>query len=232
MECRLTICENVPEERDYILSLAKAWGRARGHLVHTTAYASAEAFLFQDPSAQEADLLLLDIEMGEMDGVTLARLVREKNELVQIVFITGYTDYIAEGYEVQALHYLLKPVDEGKLFSVLDRAADRLRRNERILTLKTADGTVRVLLHEISYIEVLSNYVTVHAKEALRVKRTLGEIERELDERFFRVGRSFIVNLTMIHRVTRQEIHLSTGAVIPLPRGQYEAVNRALIERM
>ena len=148
------------------------------------------------------------------------------------MFITGYTDYIAEGYEVQALHYLVKPVGKEKLFSVLDRAAEKLRKNERILTLKSAEGTVLVPLYEICYIEVTANYVTIHAKEDVTVKRSLVQIEQELDERFFRIGRSHIVNLTMIRKITKTEVHLSTGAVLPLPRAQYDTLNRALIERM
>lgn len=64
--------------------------------------------------------------MGAMDGVTMARRLRRENETVRIVFITGYSDYISGGYEVAALHLLVKPVKEGKLFSVLDRAAERV----------------------------------------------------------------------------------------------------------
>lgn len=82
--------------------------------------------------------------MGGMDGVTMARKVRQADDAVQIIFITGYSDYIAEGYEVEALHYLMKPVDEGKLFSVLGRAAEKLRKNERALTLDLGDETVRL----------------------------------------------------------------------------------------
>ena len=85
-------------------------------------------------------ILLLDIEMGGMDGVTMARKVRQADDAVQIIFITGYSDYIAEGYEVEALNYLMKPVDEEKLFSVLGRAAEKLRKNERTLTLDLGGG--------------------------------------------------------------------------------------------
>ena len=232
MKYKLAIADDRASDAAYIRMLADAWAAKSGAMAEIRLFDSAEAFLFCYASEKDFDILLLDIEMGGMDGVTMARQVRRDNESVQIVFITGYTDYIAEGYEVQALHYLVKPVDEGKLFSVLDRAAEKLRKNERFLTLKSAEGTERVPFYEIRYIEVLANYVTVHAKTDVTVKRTLGEIEKKLDERFFRIGRSFIVNLTMIRKVTKKEVYLSSGAVIPLPRGQYEALNQALIERV
>lgn len=232
MQYKIAVIDDRASDAAYIRSLAEAWAAGSGAKAEIRLFDSAEAFLFCFETEKDFDILLLDIEMGGMDGVTMARNVRRVSESVQIVFITGYTEYIAEGYEVQALHYLVKPVDEGKLFSVLDRAADKLRKNERYLTLKSAEGTVRVPLYEIRYIEVMGNYVTVHAKEDITVKRTLAQIEKELDERFFRIGRSFIVNLTGVRKVTRTEVHLSSGAAVPLPRAQYEALNRALIERV
>lgn len=89
-------------------------------------------FFFCYAEDKSFDLLLLDVEMPGTDGVTLAKTVRQENEAVQIVFITGYSDYIAEGYDVAALHYLVKPVSREKLFAVLDRAWEKHRRNARV----------------------------------------------------------------------------------------------------
>ena len=88
---------------------------------------------------------------------------------------------------------------------------------------------VRIPFYDIRYLDVHQNYVTVHSKEAYTVKRTLGDFEKELDDRFCRVGRSLIVNLKFIRRVTRTEVRLSDGTVLPLPRGAYEPLNRAII---
>lgn len=170
--------------------------------------------------------------MPGLNGVELAKRIRQKNKALQIVFITGYTDYIAEGYDVSALHYLVKPVSREKLFTVLDRAAERLHSAERTLLLELPGETVRVPLHEIDYLEVRQNYVTVHAGETYTVKKTLGAMERALDDRFFRAERSFILNLSRVRRVTKKEVLLASGACIPLPRGAYEPLNRAIIQKM
>ena len=159
----------------------------------------------------------------------MAKRVRRDNEAVQIVFITGYSDYISEGYEVAALHYLMKPVNREKLLSVLDRAMEKRRQQERCLILECAGELVRIPFYEIRYLDVRQNYVTVHTKDDHTVKRTLGDLEKELDNRFFRVGRSMIVNLSFIQRVTKTEVRLSDGTVLPLPRGAYEPLNRAII---
>ena len=191
-------------------------------------YQNGSALLAREPY----DILLLDIEMGDMDGVTMAKHLRKDNDTVQIVFITGYSDYIAEGYEVAALHYLTKPVDGDKLFQVLTRAVGRLRRNEPTLTLELPGEVVRVPLSKIRYVDVLHNYVTVHADRDYNLKRPLGELEQELGGQFYRIGRSCVVNLNFVSRVTRTSVELSGGGSLPLPRGQYEGLNRAIIERI
>lgn len=229
MNYNIAVCDDSAVDRDYISALVKDWGTAKGHKVHISSFPSAESFLFHYSEESDYDILLLDIEMGRMDGVTMAKNLRKDNNTVQIVFITGYSDYIAEGYEVAALHYLMKPVREDKLFSVLDRASEKITKNERVLNLESGREMVRLPVYQIRYAEVSGNYVTIHASKCHTVKMTLGELERELDERFYRVGRSVIVNLTQISRVTKTEIRLADGTSVPLPRGAYEGVNRAII---
>ncbi len=228
MDYRIAICDDRQEDREYVRQLTARWAQQRGNQVEMTEFCSAEQFLFSCPQP-DFDLLLLDIEMGEMDGVSLAKQVRRTNELMQIVFITGYSDYITEGYEVAALHYLMKPVKEEKLFVVLDRAVERLHKNTKVLTLETAEEMVRVPLYQVSALEVQRNYVTVHARQDYTVKKSLSELMEQLDERFFRVGRSAVVNLNDISRVTRSDIYLTDGRSIPLPRGAYDKLNRAII---
>ncbi len=230
MAYRMAICDDSAADAAFVEKMLKQWGKLRNTDVCPEVFSSAEQFLFRYEEDKLWDILLLDIEMGPMDGVTMAKKVRRENETVQIVFITGYSDYIAEGYEVAALHYLMKPVSREKLFGVLDRAAERCRQNERCLNLEAGGEMVRIPFYEIRYLDVQLNYVTVHAKKDHTVKRTLGEFEKELDSRFTRVGRSMILNLKYIQRVTRTEVHLSDGTVLPLPRGAYEPLNRAIIQ--
>lgn len=229
MNCKIAICDDSSADRQYLSTLADRWAADRGHVIQTAFFSSAEEFLFHYAEEKDYDILLLDIEMGAMDGVTMARTLRRDNETVQIIFVTGYSDYIAEGYDVAALHYLMKPVREDKLFSVLDRAAEKLSRNETVLNFEAGGEMVRVPIYQIRYADVSGNYVTIHAAGEVTVKMTLGELEGQLDRRFYRAGRSVIVNLTMISRVTKTEILLSDGTAVPLPRGAYEGVNRAII---
>ena len=130
---------------------------------------------------------------------------------------------------MEALHYLVKPVDPSKLRSVLTRAVGKLTKNEKALTLDSGGETVRVPVYEIRCAEVRGNYVTLHARSDITVKMTLGELMDMLDDRFYRVSRWAMVNLTRVSRVSRNEVTLTDGSVIPLPRGAWEGINRAII---
>ncbi|MBQ7889757.1 MAG: response regulator transcription factor [Erysipelotrichaceae bacterium] len=229
MNFKIAICDDSDVDRQYVLNMVDRWAKNSGHVVHTDTFTSAENFLFHYSEESDYDILLLDIEMGDMDGVTMAKQLRRDNDTVQIVFITGYSDYIAEGYEVAALHYLMKPVKEEKLCSVLDRAAEKLAKNEKVLVFEVSGEMIRVPIYQIRFVSVFGNYVTIHASTEVTVKKTLSELEKQLDDRFYRVGRSAIVNLTQIARVTKTEIKLNDGTTIALPRGSYEGVNRAII---
>ena len=229
MTYRIAICDDEQSQIEYLTSIVSEWSAENGHICEIRFFPSGEAFLFAYENDNAYDILLLDIEMKHITGVDLAKSIRKKDQTVQIIFITGYSEYISEGYEVAALHYLMKPVSQQKLFTVLDRAAEKIKQNEKCLNLPLSGEMVRVPLHEIKYLDVHQNYVTVHGKADYTVKRTLGEFEDLLDARFTRVGRAMIVNLTYIRRVTKTDVYLSDGTVLPLPRGAYEPLNRAII---
>ena len=229
MKLKIAICDDEQKQIEYLSGVVSAWANKNRHVAELKTYSSAKSFLFDYSEEKDFDILLLDIEMPGMTGVELAKAVRKENSTVQIVFITGYYEYFSDGFDVSALHYLMKPVNEQKLYAVLDRACEKLIQNERCLNLTLSGEMVRIPLHEVKYLNVHQNYVTVHAKGEYTVKRTLGEFEKLLDDRFTRVGRAMIVNLTYISRVTKTDVYLSDGTVLPLPRGAYEPLNRAII---
>lgn len=231
MNYKVAICDDRQEDIDYVSKVVKSWAATSGYMITVNTFRSAEAFLFHYDVENNYDILLLDIEMGRMNGVELAKKVRRGNREIQIVFISGYNDYIADGYDVEALHYILKPVNADKLNKVLDRACERLKKNEAALIFDLPDGMVRILFYEIRYIEVRANYVTIHAKEEISVKTTLSSIAGKLDDGFFKISRSYIVNMRFIRKITKTEVFLEgVDITLPLSRGLYEPLNRAFIK--
>lgn len=227
--CKIAVCDDDPAQIQYLSAKLNTWAQKRDVLLQIAAFHSAESFLFQYADEKNFDILLLDIEMGKMNGVELAKKVREGNKEVQIVFITGYMEYISAGYDVEALHYLLKPVTEEKLFSVLDRAREHLKNKSRYILFHTGSEAVRIPLYEIRYLEVRQNYVTIHADEDYTMKKPLRELEKQLDDSFFRTGRSCLVNLHYIKKITKTDVYLKDNTALPLSRGLYDTLNQTMI---
>ncbi len=231
MTYKIAICDDCTADTEYLSALAGGWAADAGHIAAIREFPSAEAFLFQYEEENDFDILLLDIEMGGINGVELARRIRERSRRVQIVFITGYPDFMAEGYEVSALHYLMKPVSEKKLYSVLDRAADNLKKAEKQLKVTFDRQTVFVPFNRILYIEAQRQFVRIHTEEGdYRMKTSLAEMETELDEYFYRCQRSFLVNLSFVTRIKSQCVILKNGEEIPISRGLAEKIGKAVIK--
>ncbi len=230
MQRRIAICDDCGEQREYLAELVRAWAKKVRTEADIRAFPSAEAFLFSYEETKDFDILLLDVEMPGMSGVELAREIRRENSVLQIVFVTGYYEYFSDGFDVSALHYLIKPANEQKLFPVLDRAVHNIGRQMRYVLVETAEETVRIPLAEIMYAEAENVYVCVHTQDGVyRTRQSLARFEQQLDDTLIRVHRSYIVGLGHIRRISRTEIILTDGARIPISRGMYPAVHEALI---
>lgn len=230
MTYKIGICDDCSVDAEYLSSLVGKWAADGGHIAGIREFPSAEAFLFQYEEEKDFDILLLDIEMGGLSGVDLAKKIREENGGVQIVFITGFPDFMAEGYEVSALHYLMKPVSAGKLCSVLDRAAANLGKAEKHLKITFDRQTEFVPLGRIMYVEAQKQYVRIRTEAGdYRMKASLGEMEARLDEYFYKCQRSFLVNLSFVSKIKNQCIILKNGEEIPISRGLAEEIGREII---
>lgn len=230
MDYRIAICDDSGTDAAYVHKILDRWAEARQAAVLVERFPSAEQFLFQYAQDKAFDILLLDIEMGAIDGVTLAKRVRQENETVQIVFITGFPDFMAEGYEVSALHYLMKPVVPEKLFAVLDRAAANLSQAEKRLRVSFDRESHLLPLRHILFIEAQKQYVLIHTEnQVYRMKATLAETEKELDEHFFKCQRSFVVNLRHVRRIKSDCVELTDGTTVPISRGMAQKIGKEII---
>lgn len=230
MTYRIAICDDEQPQIEYLISIVKEWSKANDHVCETRTFPSAEAFLFAYEDDKEYDILLLDVEMKNITGVDLAKRIRQENKTVQIVFVTGYADYISEGYEVDALHYLMKPVSPEKLCSVLDKAAHNLEKAEKRIRITHDRQVDFVPLSQITYIEVQKQYVLIQTvKKTYRMKCTLADMETQLDEYFYKCQRSFIVNLRYVSRINSDCVTLKNGAEVPISRGMAEKIGKEII---
>jgi DNA-binding LytR/AlgR family response regulator len=231
MNIKIAVCDDEHQQTEYIKSLVGKWANRNNITITIDMFESAENFKYAWHESKIFDILLLDIEMGGQNGVELAKEIRQSDTKLSIIFITGFVDYMSEGYDVSALHYLVKPINEKKLFETLDKAMRNIEKeSDQILTVTVNRKDIFIPFRDIIYIESSLNYVIIYTlKERHKVKMSLTEIEDKLGGGFFKCTRSFIVGLRYVHIITKKEIILTTGVTVPLGRGLYQDINDAFI---
>ena len=231
MKLKIAICDDEANQIEYLSDVVTTWAKKNRHAVEIKPYSAAKSLLFDYCEEKDFDILLLDIEMPGMSGVELAKAVRKENATVQIVFITGYYEYFSDGFDVSALHYLIKPADERKLMPVLDRAVSNLTYRQRSVLLTSPEGDRKVSLADIEYVESENVHVAVHTVSGVyRSRISLAKFAEQLDETFIKVHRSYIVNLKYVKKITRTDITMVSGDLVPISRGMYDEVHAALIK--
>ncbi len=227
---KIAIVEDEKVQAELLENMVNAWAVTESLLVTVKKYASAELFLFSIDDEVPFDILLLDIQMENMNGVELANKLRESNDEVIIIFITAILDYVFKGYEVNALHYILKPVNKQTLFNTFSKANKKHKTSEFLLV-TTEDRNIKIDMLEILYIEASLHDVIIHTLDddyTVRMKFT--EIKNKLNDHFIATHRSFIVNLAYIKHITKTDAVLDNGKKIPLSRRLYPSVCRTFID--
>lgn len=180
-------------------------------------YSSGEELL---SDRQPPDILLLDIQMPGRDGMKTARLVRESSKDTAIIFISALEDYVFQAFDVGALHYLVKPIDDRKLAEVLARAvgqlADRQRQTQKPGLLITRGGEhITVRFEDIVYAEVFNRKVILHTMDSdIEYYGKMKELEKRAGPGFYRPHRAYLVNFQFIRKYDAATIYLERGQAL------------------
>lgn len=170
--------------------------------IEISVFRDGETFASYAPHA--FDLALLDIQMDKLDGMEAARRVRLQDEEMIIIFITNLAQYAIQGYAVQALDFILKPVNPGQFREKFIKAIRRIekKQNEKRICVKSGAGSVWLTLSEISFVEIVSRHLEIHTPaQVLCCNDSLQNFEKQLDERFYRCHVAYLVNMDYVRQV-------------------------------
>lgn len=169
------------------------------------------------------DLILMDIMMKFMDGMTAAELIRKKDERVTIIFITNMVNYAIKGYQVGAFDYILKPITYFSFEKSLDRALIRINKNEvnEYMNISTSCGVQKIALKDISYVESDAHYLYFHTKRGIfKTYMRVRDIEGVLSKlNFYRINKGIIVNMRYIDGV-EENCCIVDDNLLPISRGK------------
>lgn len=220
----IAICDDNAADRAKLYDTLEAFLSKQG--------INAKLFTYDNPDklnsvieskALRFDIIFLDIIMGDMNGMTYARIFRQQDKLVKIIFLTNSTDYVYEGYEVNATGYLVKPVKGDQLAKVLDKAIAQIADVDKASIYITSRGvTQRIPAVDILYVESENNKINIvlaKTEENITVYTKLDDFEQtQQSKTFIRSHKSYLVNFLYIEKYANDTFELTDGTVIPISR--------------
>ena len=182
-EIKIAVCDDLVEDRQRIIDLLSEYTDKNNLYVKIEEFPSGEAFLASDTAAYS--LVFMDIFMDGINGMETARTLISRNSRVQIVFESTSTEYAAEAFDIEALHYIVKPVGKEKLFNILDRFFDSVY-SLRTVNVKVGRLEESIYLSDILYVEADGKRAKIHTKkEVVEVSMSVAELETALPENEF-----------------------------------------------
>ena len=234
---QIVICDDESYYREAITRAVQKWSALSDHRnVHCTTFASSEDLLERWEKGLHIDLLFLDIEIpGELNGQSLAKRIRSSDHIMSIVFVTNYENYVFDGYTVNAMRYLRKPIQESEIFSCLETAYHHilpLKQDQFIINERDQHFVLRYA--EIIFIEARGHYLLFHlagAEEIPTLRAKLSDVLSSLPPTLFvQCHRSYAVNLLHIRRFTKNMILVSNGPSLPVSQKYFPCLYNAFTQ--
>lgn len=222
----------VDDEESYVSEIQKylnQYSRESGETIKTTVFNDGDSIVHKYRS--QFDIILMDVEMRFMDGMSAAEEIRRADSEVVIIFITQTPQYAIRGYAVEALDYLLKPISYFAFSQCLGRAISRMKkRRSKPITVNIKGGTARFDAHDIYYVESSGHSMIYHTSSgSYESSSTMREIEESLSELgFFRASKWYLINLAYVDSYRDGELVLG-GTALSVSRARrrelFEALN-------
>lgn len=199
----------------------------------TVSYSSGEQLLLAE---NPPDILFLDIQMPQKNGMEIARELRKKSEKIILIFVTAIEEYVFEAFDVGAFHYLVKPFSEEKFGEVIKRAIKQYEENnvdiqasESCIWVKTRGTSTKVWIKDIIYAEVFNRKIILHKTDGdLEYYGKMSELEKQVGNAFFRSHRAYLIHFKYVEKYNATTIYLEKGTAIMAKQNYQEFVKRYL----
>ncbi len=217
MEINIAICDNNRHACNDILKLV----RAQKPAAKVFTFTAAENLL---AASENFDIFFLDIK--GIGGLEVAKILRAKNSRAILIFVTGYREFMHAAFDVQAFHYILKPVDASKFAQILARACNEIEtansQAEKFILLKIDGVNKKFFLRDIFFIESANKKVLINTTSGIfAATAKMDALEIALADFFYRCHRGYLVNLEKIAAYTNATIRLTNGAEILIAAKKY-----------
>lgn len=223
---KIAICDDEFYQRNLLRNITEKLSKEMSYRIKIDEFTSGEQLVRKiERDTYAYDIILLDIQMKELTGIDTAKIIRASNQSTIIIFITGVADYVFEGYNVRAFNYILKPIDEKKVKTVLTEAIKTFQVEDKpYYTITTKEATYKIELDEIIYFVSDKRLIkAVTSKGEYEFYGRLDETEDKLvDKEFVRCHQRYLVNAESISQIEGSTIIIEGSIKIPISRNRYK----------
>lgn len=227
---RIAIVDDERAERERLQQYVARFEEESGVAMENVSFPSGDAFL--EHYQKVYDIIIFDIDMPGTNGIDTARKLRETDSEVTIIFVTNIAQYAINGYEVDAVDYIIKPIGYYDFSMKFHRTvAKASQKRNHVIQVDTTEGLRRLRTDTIVYVEVLSHYLYIHTTAAqYRCRGSMAEIEQELaGYGFVRIHRSYLAGLRYVEKILSKEVTVG-GQILPVGRGYKDKVKTAYMK--
>ena len=230
---KIAICDDDVQELSRISDLLSLYKTEKSAVLKYDAFSNAVELL-EAMKRQAYDVLLLDVLMPGMSGITAAHEIRGFDPAVKIIFLTSSPEFAVESYAVDAHYYLLKPAATDKLFPIIYRIFLEKGRGAETLSIMQPSGLIRLPIGRIEFLEVQGKRLMFHFDDGSvkEIRGSISEFEDKLlyKDNFLKVHRSFIMNMEYIQALNARDITTLTGQTVPVSRLLHSRVKEAYMQ--
>ena len=226
MNIKITIIEDKPEERDRLLEALSNWEQRKNVTLEIAYYCSGENY-FASNESDESHLYILDIQLRQLDGIQIAQKMRARGYKGIILFLSAFQEYVFQGYDVHALHYLLKPVAQKQLDKCLNDV--HLQLSTEYFSFRNGNEKLQLPYNDIICFSSRDHFVdiTTTTKEVYSIRQTLKNILPFLPHHFIQCHRCYIINMRYITNIEKElTIVLSNSTTVTIGRNYEDFFRR------
>ncbi len=224
----IAICDDDKYFCEREKQLVAKYMNKKGCIYRIDIFQSGNELLNSTKEITEYNIIFLDVKMDKIDGIDIAKRIREIATDTYIAFVTAFIEYSLEGYKVEAIRYLLKDDEflDKAIFECLDAIMQKENYKESKFTFQFQEGEIEVNLNDIVYIDSNLHKLTFHMERGSRKEYTMYEKLDKIDELlpdtdFCRIHKSYLVNLSYLENTERYNARLSNGIHLPISKSRY-----------
>lgn len=229
----IAVCDDDKFTVDYIVNTLTHISKKNNLYINIHTFTSGMEFISNYNPSKSYDIIFLDILLDSLNGIDIAKHIRENNDITKIIFISSSSEYILDGYDVEASNYLIKPLDYEKLNKVFIKAIKSLyNTNSKLLKINHGSKTITLPLSKVLYFEVYNRKViAILDNSTIEFYSRLSDIEVLISKyNFVRCHRSYLVNVCKISQLSSSEITLNNFAKIPIGKKYINNVENAFFK--